>query len=63
MNFGVAFSPLVPEAIVWVALVAAIAIAALLFVPRTRGAFMRALALLLFVLALILLVKGWKRLV
>ena len=52
MGFGIAFSPLVPEAVVWAALVVAAAMVALLFVSRTRGAATRAIALALLVLAL-----------
>src|SRR5437868_2033835 len=52
MNFGVAFSPLVPTAIVWIALAVVAVIAALLLVVRSRGAAMRAGALALLVLAL-----------
>jgi hypothetical protein len=52
MNLGVSFAPLVPDYMVWAALAAAILIAALLLVVRSRGAFMRAGALLLMVLAL-----------
>jgi hypothetical protein len=52
VGFGLAFSPLVPEYVVWVALAVAAAMMALLFVSRTRGAAMRAGALALMVLAL-----------
>ena len=52
MNFGVAFSPLMPAYIVWIALVIAAAIAALLLIVRSRGAAMRAGAQALLVLAL-----------
>lgn len=52
MNFGVTFVPLVPDYVVWAALVIAFALAVMLAVVRTRGAFVRAIALALFVLAL-----------
>src|SRR5438309_7982905 len=52
MNFGVSFAPLVPEAVVWTAFAVAAVLAVLLIVSRSRGAFMRIAALILFVLAL-----------
>ena len=52
MNLGVAFSPLVPEYVVWAAFAAAVLISALLLVARSRGALVRAVALALMVLAL-----------
>src|SRR3984957_10098992 len=52
VGFGLAFSPLVPDAVLWAALAVAAAIAILLFVSRTRGAAMRAIALMLLVAAL-----------
>jgi hypothetical protein len=52
LNFGVTFVPLVPEYVVWSALVLTFVLAVLLAVLRTRGAFMRAIAFALFVLAL-----------
>ena len=52
MNFGVAFSPLVPDYIVWSALVIALVLAVLLVLARSRGAWVRSIALILFVLAL-----------
>ena len=52
LGFGIAFSPLVPDAVLWAALAVAAAIALLLFVGRTRGAAVRALALALLVAAL-----------
>jgi hypothetical protein len=52
LTFGVTFVPLVPEYIVWSALVLTFVLAVLLAVLRTRGAFMRAIAFALFVLAL-----------
>jgi hypothetical protein len=52
LNLGVAFSPLVPEYVVWAAFAAAMLIAALLVLARSRGALVRAIALALMVLAL-----------
>src|SRR6185503_8758210 len=47
-----AFSPLVPEYVVWAAFAAAVLISALLLLARSRGALLRAVALGLMVLAL-----------
>ena len=52
MNYGIAFAPLVPSAVLWTALVAAAVIAVLLLVGRSRGASLRILALALILLAL-----------
>src|SRR5712672_919299 len=52
LGFGIAFSPLVPDAVLWAAVAIAAAIVILLFVGRTRGAAVRALALALMVAAL-----------
>ena len=52
MNLGVAFSPLVPETVVWAAFGVAVLIFVLLLIARSRGALVRALALGLMVLAL-----------
>jgi len=52
VGFGLAFSPLVPDAVIWTALVLAAVIAFLLFVTRTRGALVRTIALALLVAAL-----------
>ena len=52
MNLGVAFSPLVPEYVVWAAFIVAALICALLLLARSRGALVRAIALALMVLAL-----------
>ena len=52
MNLGVAFGPLVSVQILWGAAVAACIVSLLLFVARSRGAAVRALALALIVLAL-----------
>src|SRR3954447_2848260 len=52
MGFGVSFAPLVPPTILWVAIGVAAAIAVLLIVVRSRGAWVRALALAFLALAL-----------
>ena len=52
MNLGVAFAPLVSAQILWAAVVAAAILALVLFISRSRGAVVRALALGLIVLAL-----------
>ena len=52
MGFGLAFSPLVPDWVIWTALAIAAVIALLLFVTRTRGAAIRTIALALLVAAL-----------
>jgi hypothetical protein len=52
LGFGIAFSPLVPDAVLWAAVAVAAAIVILLFVGRTRGAAVRTLALALLVAAL-----------
>jgi len=52
VNFGIAFAPLVPEYVVWGGLVLAIVISILLLLARSRGALIRAVALVLMVLAL-----------
>src|SRR5712671_2429195 len=52
LGFGIAFSPLVPDAVLWAAVAVAAAIVILLFAGRTRGAAVRALALALMVAAL-----------
>src|SRR5947207_2020103 len=52
MGFGITFSPLVPNEILWAALAVAVIVAALLLVIRSRGAWVRALALGLAALAL-----------
>jgi hypothetical protein len=52
LNLGIAFAPLVAEPILWAAVAAAVILALLLFVSRSRGATIRALALGLVVLAL-----------
>ncbi|MEA2907364.1 MAG: hypothetical protein QOI12_4751 [Alphaproteobacteria bacterium] len=52
MNFGISFAPLVPEYVVWAGFAVALVLAVLLVLARARGAFVRTLALILFVLAL-----------
>ena len=52
MGFGITFSPLVPNEILWAALAVALIVAALLLVIRSRGAWIRAVALGLAALAL-----------
>ena len=52
LGFGLAFSPLVPDAVLWAAVAVAAAMVILLFVSRTRGAAIRAVALALLVGAL-----------
>ena len=52
MNLGISFAPLVPDYVVWAALGVAILISVLLLVARSRGGWVRVIALLLMVLAL-----------
>jgi hypothetical protein len=52
MNYGIAFAPLVPSVVLWIALAAIVVIAALLLLGRSRGAAVRLAALALIVLAL-----------
>jgi hypothetical protein len=52
LGYGIAFSPLVPLAVLWSAVAVAIVLAVLLFIVRSRGALVRSLALALMVLAL-----------
>jgi hypothetical protein len=52
LNLGVAFAPLISTPLLWAALFLACALAVLLFVTRSHGAVIRALALGLIVLAL-----------
>src|SRR5437773_11597959 len=52
MNFGISFSPLVPDYVMWAALVIACVLAALLILVRARGAWVRITAIALFVFAL-----------
>src|ERR1700761_5653060 len=52
MNYGIAFTPLVPSLVLWIALAAIVVIAAVLLLGRSRGAAVRVAALALIVLAL-----------
>src|SRR5687768_8711143 len=52
MQYGLAFAPLVPALVLWIALGAIIVIAAILVLARARGAAIRVAALTLILLAL-----------
>src|SRR3954465_1678188 len=52
MNYGIAFTPLVPTIVLWLALAAIVVIALVLLLARGRGAAVRVAALALFLLAL-----------
>ncbi len=52
MQYGIAFTPLVPTLVLWIGLAAIIVIAAILLFSRTRGALIRVAALALILLAL-----------
>src|ERR1700726_4611988 len=52
MNYGIAFTPLVPSLVLWLALAAIIVITGLLLLGRARGAAVRVAALALILLAL-----------
>src|SRR6516164_513680 len=52
MNYGIAFTPLVPSIVLWLAIGAIVVIAALLLLARARGAAVRVAALALIALAL-----------
>src|SRR5881392_1595942 len=52
MQYGIAFTPLVPRIVLWIALAAIAVIAALLLLGRARGAAVRVTALALILLAL-----------
>jgi hypothetical protein len=52
MNYGIAFTPLVPAIVLWLALAAIVVVALVLLVARARGAAVRVAALALFLLAL-----------
>ncbi|MCP3459914.1 hypothetical protein [Bradyrhizobium sp. CCGUVB23] len=52
MNYGIAFTPLVPTIVLWIALAAIVVIAIFLLLARARGAAVRVAALALFLLAL-----------
>src|SRR5437879_7222650 len=52
MQYGIAFTPLVPTLVLWIALAAIFAISLLLLLGRSRGAAVRVAALALILLAL-----------
>src|ERR1700732_1649207 len=52
MNYGIAFTPLVPTLVLWIALAAILVIAGLLLLGRPRGTAVRIMALALILLAL-----------
>src|SRR6476660_7161164 len=52
MHYGIAFTPLVPSLVLWIALAAIVVISALLLIGRARGAAVRVTALALILLAL-----------
>ena len=52
MNYGIAFTPLVPSIVLWLALAAIVIVALVLLLARARGAAVRVAALALFLLAL-----------
>ena len=52
MQYGIAFTPLVPSLVLWLALAAIAVIAVLLLLGRARGAAVRVTALALILLAL-----------
>jgi hypothetical protein len=52
MNYGIAFTPLVPSLVLWIAVAAIVVIACLLLLGRARGAAVRVTALALILLAL-----------
>jgi hypothetical protein len=52
MQYGIAFTPLVPSLVLWLALAGVVAIAGLLLLARARGAAIRVTALALVLLAL-----------
>jgi hypothetical protein len=52
MQYGIAFTPLVPAIVLWIALAAVAVIGAALLIGRSRGAAVRVLALALVLLAL-----------
>src|SRR5260370_6725837 len=52
MQCGIAFTPLVPSLVLWLAVAAIVVIAALLLLGRSRGAAVRVAALALILLAL-----------
>src|SRR6202012_1161643 len=52
MNYGIAFTPLIPSLVLWIALAAIVVVAILLLVGRARGVWLGLLALGLLLLAL-----------
>ncbi len=52
MNYGIAFTPLVPSLVLWIALAAIVVVAGVLLLGRSRGAAVRVAALALILLAL-----------
>jgi hypothetical protein len=52
MQYGIAFTPLVPSLVLWIAAASIVAIAALLLLGRAHGAAVRVMALALILLAL-----------
>src|ERR1700726_4474701 len=52
MNYGIAFTPLVPSYVLWIAIAAIAVIAGLLLLARSRGWAVRVAALALIALAL-----------
>src|SRR4029078_13462928 len=52
MNYGIAFTPLVPSLVLWIAIGAIVVLATLLLLSRARGWAVRVAALALIVLAL-----------
>jgi hypothetical protein len=52
MQYGIAFTPLVPTLVLWLALAAIVVVAGLLLLGRARGAAIRVAALVLILLAL-----------
>ncbi|MBI5261597.1 MAG: hypothetical protein HY852_07245 [Bradyrhizobium sp.] len=52
MNYGIAFTPLVPSLVLWLGLAGIVVIAAVLLLARSRGAAIRITALALILLAL-----------
>src|SRR6059058_3810156 len=52
MSYGIAFTPLVPTLVLWIALAAIVAISVLLLLGRSRAAWIRVAALALIALAL-----------
>src|SRR3569833_1435508 len=52
MHYGIAFTPLVPSIVLWIALAAIVVVAGVLLLGRARGAAVRVAALALILLAL-----------